>query len=175
MSSRAGFTLIELLVGLTLMGLLLLGLRAMLDALVITDERIALRAHSAERDGIGYRLLIDAAARARRTTATTAQFDGDASSIRFPSRCESAGGWLEYCVVRLRIAPSRDTMWVWGSFVTPVEVPLFHGRTLEFRFLDRSAPAGVWIREWGSAIDTPLAFAIVHGNDTLIIPVGQAQ
>lgn len=157
------------------MGLLLLGLRTMLDALVIADERIALRARSAERDGIGNRLLLDAAARARRTTATTAQFDGDATSIRFPSRCESAGGWLEYCVVRLRIAHSRDTTWVWGSFATPAEVPLFHGPDLEFRFLDRSSPAGVWIREWGSAIDTPRAIAIVHGSDTLILRVGQAQ
>jgi hypothetical protein len=144
----------------------------MLDALVTTDERIAARALSAERDGIGHRLLFDAAARVRRSSRGASQFDGTATSIRFSSRCESSSGWLERCEVRLRIATDHDTTRVLGSFATRSEVPLLSGCGLEFLFLDRSSPAGTWIRTWGSAIDTPRAFAIVGGSDTVVVPVG---
>lgn len=168
---RAGVTLLELLVALVLLGLILLGVRAMTESLIDTADRLAARARTAEQSSLGDRVLRDVLSRVEQRSGGEENFFGDESELRFRSWCESAHGWIERCAVSLRLELQGDSAVLTGRFNGAAGMTLASGRSMQIRYHGRPEDRTPGQPQWGSGIDVPDAISLVRGTDTLLLPL----
>lgn len=174
--NRLGMTLIEIALSISLLGLVLLGLRGLIDALTVADERLAARVHQTERLGIGHRLLYDLLARIDKSGDDGSAFTGSASQASFRSWCESSIGLVERCSVHIEIQsdPGRDVLV--GILSGSTAVPLLEGpHGMHLLYLDGPDTSARWEARWQAGIDMPSALGVVIDNDTVLVPIGFAE
>ncbi|MGH7655104.1 MAG: prepilin-type N-terminal cleavage/methylation domain-containing protein [Gemmatimonadaceae bacterium] len=170
---RRGVTLIELLTALVLLGLLFLGMRALLVQLGDGDDRIARAARSADARGNGARTLRTLLRRAIAESDSTRQFAGDDSIAIFDCGCDVPAAWVEDCRVALAIVPRVDSSAVVAyRLATPPETLAVTAAPAAFRYLDRAGSDYVWLGGWRARITLPAALALVTPLDTVMFQVG---
>ena len=168
-----GFTLLEVTASLGLAALVLLGARALLDALAAARTQLVREATRDDMLANGERLLRAIVAHASTGDDSTVRFSGDRSSARFASFCPVPAGWLEPCRVRLALGNVGDdaTLTAWLRPDDSMRVWRHRG-VAELRYLDE--PAHAWVDAWGSSIALPAAVGIVTNVDTVILLVGRS-
>jgi prepilin-type N-terminal cleavage/methylation domain-containing protein len=170
---RRGTTLIELLAALVLLGLLFLGMRALLAQLGDGNDRIGRASMDADASGNGARTLRTLLRRAVTRTDSARQFAGDDSIALFDSGCDVAAGWIEDCRVGLAIVPRRDSSAVVAYLpASAPETLLVAAAPAAFRYLDANASDYAWLGGWRSRLTLPAALAFVTPFDTVMFQVG---
>jgi hypothetical protein len=166
-------TLIELLAALVLLGLLFLGMRALLAQLGDSGDRIGRAATDADARGNGARTLRTLLRRAVAETDSTRQFAGDDSIALFEGGCDVPAGWVEDCRVALAIVPRLDSSAVVAYLPgTAPETLLVAVAPAAFRYLDATASDYAWLGGWRSRLTLPAALAFVTPFDTIMFQVG---
>lgn len=172
----AGFTLVEVMVALAVMGVVLVGARAMLEQVADHAERIGGAAAQADRDGNADALLRSIAGRAQVSAVpgSEVRFQGEPPMARFRSWCEVPDGWLEECDASLGLIQVEGRNVLALSLSTGELVPLRSGfQQGEILYLREAGNGGSWLRSWGSSITAPLALALVVDGDTTIVRIGE--
>lgn len=172
-AARAGFTLVEVMVTLVVGALVLLGARAMLEALADQAQAVARVASAAARDANATRTLRELVGRIEVGTDSSGLFAGAPLETSFTSWCDVPAGWQERCRVTLRVerTPKGVGMYVAVDDATPVLLR-DGARRGALRYLASAAGGGQWLRTWGAGITAPVAIGVIFDADTLIIPVG---
>ena len=173
---RAGFTLVEVMVAVVVIGVVLVGARAMLGQVADAAARIAAAAEAADREANAEGLLRAMAARLElpREPEREVAFEGTPRGARFHSWCEVPDGWLERCRASLGFIELEDGPALALRLSTGELVPLRRGfRSGEILYLREAGNGGVWMKEWGASIAAPLAFGIVIDGDTSIVRIGE--
>lgn len=170
---RRGMTLIELLLATALLGMIVLGSHAMIDVVMTSDDRMAVRARAAEEQGVGHRMLFDLMSRAHSITDSSENFYGDARAVRLIGFCETPHGWRELCraSLQMRYEQGASVVEAWLSADQRIHLIRVSGAS-RFIYLDGSSLSGRWIEAWGSSIDLPAAVGVIRDRDTLLVPVG---
>ena len=167
--ARAGFTLVEVVAGLTLVGLVLAGIWALLESTSDGRDRIAREAEGADRLANGERLLTSLFANAELSTDSVNRFVGDEVLATFNTKCVVPQGWREACRVQLRVsdAPNgRDVAWIGG--VVPLVLRHFDAH-VELRYIGVVGAEEQWVNQWGTSIALPAAIALVGAGDTIVV------
>jgi prepilin-type N-terminal cleavage/methylation domain-containing protein len=171
---REGFTLIEVVVALSLAALLMLGARALFEQLGAHAEALVAAAADADREANGDVLLRARVGAAETSPQPERRFDGTAEGARFSTWCESPAGWLERCAVTLGFvhADTARVLALSADQGDPVVIRrgFRDGRLIYLRAADEG---GAWVRNWSSAVSTPLAVGVVVDGDTAILRVGE--
>lgn len=170
-NSRRGLTLIELLVAVAVTGVVLLCARALADGLTATQMAVERKRRSVDASEIGERLLRGVALNFQSANAESEMFAGAADSARFTSWCPSAQGWLDRCLVRLRIDNGLVL-----QFTNFDERLAADRRAVALLFLQDATRGGTWTSEWSPSRTAPMAIGIVRvgavGSDTVILRIG---
>ncbi len=170
---RRGTTLIELLAALALLGLLFLGMRALLTQLSDSGDRTRRAAVVADARGNGARTLRTLLRRAVAESDSTRQFAGNDSIALFDSGCDVSAGWTEDCRVGLAVVPRGDSSAVVAYLAAAVpETLLVTATPAAFRYLDPTPSDYAWLGGWRARITMPAAFALVTPFDTIMFQVG---
>lgn len=158
---------------LVLLGLLFLGMRALLAQLGDGNDRIVRAASSSDARGNGARTLRTLLRRGVAESDTTRRFAGDDSIAIFDGGCDVPAGWVEDCRVGLAIVPRGDSSAV-VEYVhaTAPETLLVAAAPAAFRYLDRTESDYAWLGGWRSRITLPAALALVTPFDTVMFQVG---
>ena len=176
MPRRNGFTLIEIMVALLVGGIVLVGARAMLEALADQAHLVSDAASVADRDANADRTLRALAERLEVGTAPEMQFTGDPTATTFASWCEVPAGWLERCSVQLSIEHQHSEESLVARTSLGDSLVLRRGfRNGVIRYLESPAHGGSWIVVWGAGITAPVALGIFLGRDTLIVRIGERE
>lgn len=173
---RAGFTLVEVMVAIVVIGVVLVGARAMLGQIADDADRITAAARDADRDANAEALLRTIAGRLELPPGEGRQirFEGDPRGARFHSWCEVPDGWLERCDVSLGFIELEGAPALAMELSTGETVPLRRGFGAgEILYLRDAANGGAWVKAWGGSITAPLALGIVVDGDTSIIRIGE--
>lgn len=173
---RAGFTLVEVMVAVVVMGVVLVGARAMLGQVADDAERIAAAAKEADREANAEALLRTIAGRLEVSAVpgSEAGFEGQPHGARFRSWCEVPDGWLERCDVSLGFIELEGRPALAMRLSTGEMVPLRRGFARgEMLYLRDAGNGGAWIRVWGASITPPVALGLVVDGDTSIIRIGE--
>lgn len=160
----------EVIVALAIGAMVILGARAMLDALGDAAQRSQ---RTLDHAGQG------AAERTLRELALNLELRGDSlpsvetgdGAVAFGSWCGAPGAAMERCVVRLRVRADADT----GVSVEPTVGGALLVRTAgvpQVLFLASSTYGGRWRAEWLGGQTPPLAIGMATARDTLVLPVG---
>jgi prepilin-type N-terminal cleavage/methylation domain-containing protein len=175
-AASAGFTLVEVMVALVVIGIVLVGARAMLGQIADSADRITAAAAEGDREANAERLLrtvvdrLDIAPAAGQET----RFQGDPRGTRFRSWCEVPDGWLERCDVSLGFIDLQGENVLALRLSTGELVPLRRGfGSGEIAYLRDAAGGGAWVRTWGASITAPVALGIVIDGDTAIVRIGE--
>lgn len=176
-ADRPGFTLLELIVALALGGFVLLGVVALVDGVGAAASRIGDDARARDAAGAATALLLALLARAEAPPGEVAVFSGTPDALAFRSWCETPGGWLARCRVRVRLAALGDTA---RALVASWERrPALALGTLppraHFAFRETGPDGVAWLREWGEGIRPPDVLGLVMDGDTLLLPVGAGR
>lgn len=166
---RPGFTLVELAAGLALVGLVFIGVWALLDSIRDGRDRIVREAEEADADANRERLLTLLFANAEVRTDSVNRFVGDEMHASFETRCVVPQGWMESCRVELRLsdAPTgRNLAWVRDSISQVLRH--FDGQ-VELRYLGVVGGEEHWVSQWGRSIAVPEAIALVAAGDTTVV------
>jgi prepilin-type N-terminal cleavage/methylation domain-containing protein len=174
--ASAGFTLVEVMVALAVMGVVLVGARAMLEQVGDHAERIGAAAAEADRDGNADALLRSIAGRTHVSAlqGQEVRFQGEPRMARFRSWCEVPDGWLEACDASLGLVQVEGKNVLALTLSTGELVPLRMGfERGEILYLREAGGGGGWLRAWGSSISAPLALGIVIDGDTTFVRIGE--
>lgn len=174
--ANGGFTLIEVMVALVVMGVVLVGARAMLGQIADQGARIGAAAEDADREANADALLHEMAGRAFVSAVIDdeVRFDGQPGIARFRSWCEVPDGWLEPCDVSLGLIQVDSGNVLALTLSTGELVPLRRGfRSGEILYLGDAGAGGSWVKSWGASITAPLALGVVIDGDTTIVPIGE--
>jgi prepilin-type N-terminal cleavage/methylation domain-containing protein len=174
--ARTGFTLVEVMVALVVMGVVLVGARAMLGQIADDADRITAASAEADRAANADGLLRTIAGRLEvvPVPGQEIRFEGEPQGARFHSWCEVPDGWLERCEVSLGFIELEGEKVLALRLSTGELVPLRRGfQSGEMTYLRDAATGGAWIRSWGASITAPLAFGIVVDGDTTIVRIGE--
>jgi prepilin-type N-terminal cleavage/methylation domain-containing protein len=175
-SARAGFTLVEVMVAVVVMGVVLVGARAMVGQIADDADRIAAAARQADRDANAEALLRTVVGRLDLTAVQGPEprFEGEPNGARFHSWCDVPDGWLERCEASLGIV-QLDSAPALVLRLTPGEVvPLRRGfQSGEILYLRDAGNGGSWVRSWGASMNAPLALGLAVDGDTLIVRIGE--
>ncbi|MBW3656766.1 MAG: prepilin-type N-terminal cleavage/methylation domain-containing protein, partial [Gemmatimonadetes bacterium] len=172
----AGFTLVEVMVALAVMGVVLVGARAMLEQVGDHAERIGAAAAETDRDGNADGLLRAIAGRIHVSAMPghEVRFQGEPRMARFRSWCEVPDGWLEACDASLGLVQVDGNNVLALTLSTGELIPLRTGFGRgEILYLREARGGGGWLRSWGSSISAPLALGIVIDGDTTIVRIGE--
>ena len=172
----AGFTLVEVMVALAVMGVVLVGARAMLEQVADHAERIGGAAEEADRDGNADALVRSIAGRTQVSAVpgSEVRFHGEPGGARFRSWCEVPDGWLEECDASLGLIQVDGRNVLALRLSTGELVPLRSGfRQGEILYLRAAGEGGWWLRSWGSSIAAPLALGLVIDGDTTVVRIGE--
>lgn len=171
-----GFTLVEVMIALMVIGVVLLGARAILGQLADDADRIAAAAVAADRDANGEALLrtivgrLDVGPGADGATP----FRGELRGARFHSWCEVPAGWLERCAASLGFITLDDGPVLALRLSTGEMVQLRRGfQNGEIAYLRKADAGGEWVGRWGASITAPVALCIVIDGDTTILRIGE--
>ncbi|MBW3571953.1 MAG: prepilin-type N-terminal cleavage/methylation domain-containing protein [Gemmatimonadetes bacterium] len=173
---RAGFTLVEVMVAVVVIGVVLVGARAMLGQIADDADRIAGAAAQADREGNAEALLRAVAGRLEVAPVPggDARFEGQPEGARFHSWCEVPDGWLERCRASVGFIPLDDGPALVLGLSTGEVVPLRRRiASGEILYLRDASDGGAWMRSWGASITPPVALGIVVDGDTSIIRIGE--
>jgi prepilin-type N-terminal cleavage/methylation domain-containing protein len=190
--ASSGFTLVEIMVAIAIGGLVLLGARALLEALADEEGHVAREAAIHDARANGERLLRDLVGRMEVGTTKSGSFAGDPAEASFTSWCDAPAGWQERCRVTIAIENGSESDRE-SDGAGPALVARFPGgrravlrtgfRAGELRYLNSAASGGQWFRQWGEGITAPLAIGVllqressdVEGFvvDTLIVRIGE--
>lgn len=174
--SRAGFTLVEVMVAVVVMGVVLVGARAMLGQVADGADRISAAAEAADREANAEGLLRVIAGRLELPAhpGREAGFEGTPRGVRFQSWCEVPDGWLERCRASLGFIELEDGPALVLRLSTGELVPLRRGfGSGELLYLREAGNGGTWMKTWGASIAAPLALGIVIDGDTAIVRIGE--
>jgi prepilin-type N-terminal cleavage/methylation domain-containing protein len=172
--AAAGFTLVEVMVALAVMGVVLVGARAMLEQVGDHAERIGAAAAEGDRDGNADALLRSIVGRTHVTPGGGVRFQGEPRMARFRSWCEVPDGWLEPCDASLGLVQVDGKNVLALTLSTGELVPLRTGfERGEILYLREAGSGGGWLRSWGASISTPLALGIAIDGDTTIVRIGE--
>jgi prepilin-type N-terminal cleavage/methylation domain-containing protein len=170
---RRGFTLVEVVVAFAIGTVVVLGARALLEALGAQTARVAAAARDADADANGERLLRALVGRLE-IGAPSDTFGGDERSARFSSWCQAPRGWQERCRVTLGVEQAADGVAVVTRLSTGETVVLKRGRRTEgLRYLVDAASGGRWFVRWGEGVTVPQAIGILVDGDTTIVRIGE--
>ena len=172
----AGFTLVEVMVAVVVIGIVLVGARAMLGQVADDADRITSAAEEADREANADALLRAVAGRLEVSAVPEQEvrFEGEPQGARFQSWCEVPDGWLERCQVSLGIIDLEGGKALALRLSTGELVPLRRGFAAgEILYLRDAASGGRWVTSWGASITPPIAFGIVVDGDTSIIRIGE--
>jgi hypothetical protein len=164
------------MVALAVMGVVLVGARAMLEQVGDYAERIGAAAAEADRDGNADGLLRSIVGRTyvSAMTGDEVRFQGEPRMARFRSWCEGPDGWLEACDASLGLVQVNGTNVLALTLSTGELVPLRAGFDRgEILYLREAGGRGSWVRSWGSSISAPLALGIAIDGDTTIVRIGE--
>lgn len=194
--SPDGLTLVEVVIVISILGVLLLSGRLLIEQLSGTAAHVAASARSHGHSVNGEALLrdllrgVEHRAIARFGSASehdalreVAAFSGTPQEARFGSWCPTPGEWRERCTVSLMVAAHEDSSWPDGTalhlvlgMVTGAGTTTYalreaaqHGA---FIYLESARDGGSWRHDWPENAAPPLALGIVTGNDTLVLRVG---
>lgn len=172
---RAGFTLLEVVVAMTIGAVVLLGARALLDALGM-QATVTLRSAAAADARANSRARLQ-----RHVNDLVLQRDslpsiaGDGERATFVSYCDSPHGCTEPCRVEVwveRGAAGRRVIWAaQGDTVTLSDSPDHAG----ILYLLSPSHGGSWTERWENTVLLPVALGIVMDRDTLFAAVGDRQ
>jgi prepilin-type N-terminal cleavage/methylation domain-containing protein len=171
-----GFTLVEVMVAVVVIGVVLIGARALLGQVADGVDRIVAVGGETDREANAGRMLravvgrveVDASPENRRL------FHGQPAGARFHSWCEVAEGWLERCAVSLGFVELDGGRAL--ALRTGAAEPLALRRGFaagELRYLRDAADGGEWIERWGASISPPLAVGVIVDGDTTILRIGE--
>lgn len=175
-SVRAGFTLVEVMVALAVMGVVLVGARAMLGQIADDADRITAAAAEADRASNADLLLRAVAGRLEvvPVPGREIRFEGEPQGARFHSWCEVPDGWLERCEASLGFIEVEGEKVLALRLSTGEMVALRRGfASGELTYLRDAGNGGAWIARWGASVTAPLAFGIVVDGDTTIVRIGE--
>lgn len=171
--ARVGFTLVEVMVALVVGALVLLGARAMLEALGGDAQTVARVAAQADREANGVRLLRELAGRLEVGTDQSGPFAGGPLATTFTSWCDVPAGWQERCRVTLRLERTPRGVGLVAAIDGARPVLLLDGyHTGALRYLASAAHGGQWFQTWGEGITAPIAIGIILDADTTLVPIG---
>lgn len=170
-SPRRGLTLIELLVAVAVTGIVLLCARALVDGLTATQLAVERTRRTVDASQVAERLLRGVVLNFQSANAESEMFAGTADSARFASWCPSAQGWLDRCLVRLRV--DRGLVLQFTNFDERLPADR---RAVALLFLQDATRGGTWTSEWSASRTAPMAIGVVRvgtvGRDTLILRIG---
>jgi len=169
----AGFTLIEVMVALLIGGMAVAGAAALLSSLGDRAEAVARAGAHVDADANAERLLKSVVANLEASPDTTPSFGGDAQSANFRAWCDTPGGWLDHCTVRLSFQRHGDEtvlrLELGGAYSTAVDVRR-RFRTGRLCYLVEIDRRPVWVDSWSRRV-MPTALAVIIDADTLLLPV----
>jgi prepilin-type N-terminal cleavage/methylation domain-containing protein len=168
-----GFTLMEVTIALAISGVLLLTLRGLAEVLGMHGARTTHAANAQQDEANAERTLRLLVARMEMTTGDV-PFVGSDDEARFSSWCEVPRGWLESCVVRLRVRPkpaSSRGVEVEASLSTGERLVFAASTTGHLRYLLSARDGGMWIPAWRSSVTLPGAIGVILERDTLVLRV----
>jgi prepilin-type N-terminal cleavage/methylation domain-containing protein len=174
--ARAGFTLVEVMVALVVIGIVLIGARAMLGQVADSADRITAASAEADREANAEGLLRAIAGRLEvaPVPGQEIRFQGDPRGARFHSWCEVPDGWLERCEVSLGFIELQGERVLALRLSTGEMVPLRRGfASGEIAYLRSADGGGSWVHTWGASITAPIALGVVIDGDTTLIRIGE--
>ena len=172
---RPGFTLIELLVALSIGAVVLVSARALLDGLAMHARTTVRAMHDADAEGNGERLARQLAGNLILVPDPAPSFVGTETESSFDSWCPAARGGLEWCHVRLALAPSVREPGVVLTLSTGATVVLLRGPNANLRYLLDAAEGGHWADVWHQPQTPPLAVALSAGGRSLVLRIGERR
>jgi prepilin-type N-terminal cleavage/methylation domain-containing protein len=171
--ARFGFTLVEVMVALVIGSMAVAGAAALLGGLGDRAEAIDLAGSRADADANAERLLRALAENLDIGFDTMPPLAGSADSMAFRAWCQTPGGWLDRCAVRL-LFDHRQGVAVFDlelrgadSSTLTLRHGFDHGR---FRYLEEVDHRLRWVESW-SRRAPPGALGIVIDADTLLLPL----
>jgi hypothetical protein len=167
---------VEVMVALAVVGVVLVGARAMLEQVADHAARIAGAAEEADRAGNADALVRSIAGRTQVSAlpGSEVRFQGEPGMARFRSWCEVPDGWLEECDASLGLIQVDGGNVLALRLSTGELVALRSGfRQGEILYLRAAGNGGWWLRSWGSSITAPLALGLVIDGDTTIVRIGE--
>jgi hypothetical protein len=161
-------------VALAVSGLVLLGARVMLGQVADGAEQIAATAAGVDRDANAERLLRDLVSRIEVSPDEGRKVAGDARGVSFSTWCDVPAGWQERCTATLGLVRVGEANVLAlaspGLQVQPVRRGFERGALL---YLADAGDGGTWVREWRSAVTSPLAIGVALDADTLVLRIGE--
>jgi prepilin-type N-terminal cleavage/methylation domain-containing protein len=172
-ASRTGFTLLELMLALAISITVILVARAMVEQLNVADRRLDLATRAESRARNRSLMLARAFDRLEVGTDTLRTFAGDVGTMTFTSWCDTAGGWLERCRMRLAIDTTSGSgrLLLQSSLGDSV---VLRGNFIDgsFRYIDDAESARAWVWRWGPGVNAPTMIAIISDRDTILYRIG---
>lgn len=163
----------EMVAGLAIVGVLFVGITAMLRQLADANERFVFEAHRADERANGLRLLRETVYDLEAGTDTAERFVGTEHVARFVSWCRTPGGWLEQCHVTLRLIPVGDSTALVGTLSGAGTYDLWEGAgEARFLYFTRSVPDDTWVGNWGNSIAPPGAIGVATHEALMVLGAG---
>jgi prepilin-type N-terminal cleavage/methylation domain-containing protein len=167
--SRGGFTLVEVIVAVVLATVIVLGTRALADALASYARASMFAARRLDRDANAehwMRVLV-------RNLDSSDPLAGDSTQTTFTSWCLTGPGWYERCAVRLEImrVDGRSALRATTVDRNALMLP-WRPQSSRFIYLRSGGSGGTWSEVWLDEIARPVALGVVLDADTLILRIG---
>ena len=169
---RAAFTLMEVIVAMLLASMVVLGARALADALVLQATETSTSMQRIDRDVNAERFLRGVVGRLERGDSLTGRFTGGPDSVAFSSWCDTAHGWQERCRIRIVAVRQRAAASLVVRLSTGEVLLLRSARSVSLRYLTDATNGGSWTDSWTDMVHLPPAIGVLSDRDTLILRVG---
>jgi prepilin-type N-terminal cleavage/methylation domain-containing protein len=169
-----GFTLVEIMVAIAIGGMVMLGARALLEALADEEHRMAGETAVQDARANGERTLRALVGRLEVGTSEGGPFTGVPAATSCTSWCDVPSGWQERCEVAIAFEIEGDAPVLVARLAGGRRLVLergFHSGTL--RYLNSAGAGGQWFQKWGTGITAPLALGVILDSDTLIVRIGE--
>lgn len=173
---RSGFTLLEIIVALAIGGLVIAGVRSLLDVLGTHAARMASSTARIDADANTERLVRAALGQLSVRADTMPAFHGDGTEAAWRSWCDTVAGFREPCFIRLLVTQGSTGAQVTLAMPASGDVSVRTGlRNAGLRYLADAADGGHWREAWPSSLIPPIAIGIVMDDDTLVARIGERR
>ena len=171
---RRGFTLIEFMAALALASLAVITVALLIRQIDVTRDLVTRTSNREDASANGARLLRDLIERAEMASDSTRQFFGDAQSANVPTWCDTPGGWLERCLVRVALDQRGDSTAVYVHLEDNRQLLLavFSG-SVSLAYLGTVFGGQTWTSMWGRGAVPPTAIGFIRqAGDTMVVRIG---